>query len=531
MAVQNIVPVGDLPTLANEVITVTTSEPNNTLVQVITDNGVNLNVCNTHELNTSEMEKKSDMQNSQLLATAITSTPPKIMQSSGQFVQVKPPPTSGRVQSPNVKNFFIRKGIEKQIVTSPAGTFITTQGITSPQMTISQLPSNKKIIIKSQQILVPANNMKQNPGQIIQMSSGQSNISTSQATIPMKSNVLETSSDDLTGILDLPILFADNNDGPMIDQTTRILNTSAPSTQFLNTSGSTTQIINTSIPSTQIHNTSLPSNVLITTTSDRNIASPSNIFFTTADGKLPNRPVVISAAKVTKPMQQTTISTTPSSNKVIFINRNQIKQQIVGTQSGTPIVNRLQALKFVPTSLSSTTQSTPITLHGNQLTKLTPGTKIDLSTLKLMKNTSSNVSGTIVKPLIINKTMAGTKNAIVIKSPMRTNLQNHSAVIKGNVLNRNITVKKVMNVVPVMKQMTNSPVVITSMNSSSPVVISSVTSSPIQSSQSPSQSPIQSQSPSPSQKMNMSKTIVSMSNTSPSNNSTQKSTRKTRNSN
>lgn len=475
MGVQNIIPVNEIPALVNEVVTVTTSETDNIpmanqTVSLITDNGSILNVSNTQEVTTSETENKTaDVLISQppivlptpaipmIMTTTTTTTtplpPPKILHAqNSQFVQVKPPTTtSARIQSPNVKNFFIRKGFEKQppppnqpIVSSPppTATFITTQATPSA---INQLSANKKIIIKSQQILVPAN--KQNAGQIIQMSSGQPvNVSgTSTPVTTINANVIESpSGGDLSGILDLPILFADNNSDAAVQSGHQIIQTTAsPSILF---------------------NTMNDRNAQIGSHAATNI---SNIFINATDGKLPNRPVVISAAKMTKPLQQhqhyqhqqqTTITTTatPTSNKLIFINRNQIKQQIVSTPTSsghTQIVKGLPTLKLMPTSLaSSSTTSTPITLQGNQITKLSPGTKIDLSQLKFVKNTSP-MQGSIMKPLIINKAVTGTKNAILIKSPLGGNVQ-------GNVLNRNITVRKVMNVVPNVKQVTHSPVTI-----------------------------------------------------------------------
>lgn len=488
---QNIMPANEVLKSTNEVVMVTTNETINTPTPIVEapstpENGINLNVSNTQEVvtaNVPDAPKSIEPQipvqaNVVIPATILQTTPPKMVQQTGQFVQVKPPTTTtGRVQSPNVKNFFIRKGIEKQptainqIVSSPTGpTFITTtstSGTSSPQMGITQLPANKKIIIKSQQILVPASNAKQTTRQILQVT-GHQGVSGTTLTIPINANVMESpattssSSSDLAGILDLPILFADNSDSTtVVDQTAQILNSSAAA-----------------------------STMLVNTSTDRNahIGSPTNIFFSTTDGKLPNRPVVISAAKVNKPMQQTTIATTTTpttSNKVIFINRNQIKQQIVGSQtmSGTHIVKGLPTLKLVPTSLATTTQSTPITLHGNQLAKLASGGKIDFSTLKLVKNASPTtvaVSGGMVKPLIINKAVTGPKGAIVIKTPMGGNVQTHQ-VLKGNVLNRNITVRKVMNVIPGMKQVTNAPIAISSVNSSIVTSSTSIVTSPTQS--------------------------------------------------
>lgn len=457
-AVQNNVPVNEIPTLANEVMTVTTSEIENvplpSTVPSVAENGVNLNVSNTQEVTTTEPEKSPETPVTQpiiVVPPSVTTTPPKIVQPTSPFVQVKAPTTTaGRVQSPNVKNFFIRKGIEKQppnqqqIVSTPTGTFIaTTQGTSSPQITMTQLPANKKIIIKSQQILVPANSMKQGTGTIMHVS-GQQNISGTSTPISINANVIESSTSDLSGILDLPILFADNSEGTVqIGQSGQILNTSGSSSILLNTSGDRSTPIGS------------PTNL-------------SNIFISSPDGKLPNRGVVISAAKVTKSIQSTVTSTAPTTNKVIFINRNQIKQQIVGTQTvtGTPIVKGLPTLKLMPTSMASSSTSTPITLQANQLTKLSPGTKFDLSTLKLVKNASPSIQGGIMKPLIINKGMP-TKNAFVIKSHVGTNMVQAHPVIKGNVLNKNITVRKVMNVMSGVKQITTTPIAISSVNTSS----------------------------------------------------------------
>lgn len=518
-AVQNIVPVSEVPTLANEVVTVTTSESENvpapSILAPTPENGVSLNVSNTQEVTTTEPEKPAETPVSQpniVPSTSITTTPPKIVQSNAQFVQVKAPTTtSSRVQSPNVKNFFIRKGIEKhppnqpQILSTPTGTFIATSQSTpiSQMSQVAQMSANKKIIIKSQQILVPASNLKQNPGQTHQIMqvSGQSNISGTSTPIAINASVIESSSSsDLSGILDLPILFADNSEGAVqIAQSGQLLNTSGTSNiALLNSSGGR----------------STP------------IGSPANIFISSPDGKLPNRPVVISAAKITKPLQQSTVATTPTTNKVIFINRNQIKQQIVGSQAmaGSPMVKGLQTLKLMPTSLANTSSSTPITLQANQLTKLTPGTKIDLSQLKLLKNASPNVQGGMMKPLILNKGMP-TKNAIVIKSSSGTNVVQAHPVIKGNVLNKNITVRKVMNVMPGVKQFTTTPIgspvgtptptptaTPVATPAASPITVSSAHSTPIKS---------------PTKSTN----VITSNITPVSSSTTPKTTRKTRNSN
>lgn len=483
MAAQNIVPVNEVPTLANEVVTVTTSEtenvPTSHKVPSTPENGINLNVSNTQEVTTTEPEKIPDVKISQpnvIQPASVTTTPPKIIQqSNAQFVQVKAPTTtSGRVQSPTVKNFFIRKGIEKQPsnqqqqILSTSTYLTTSQATPSPQISVAQMPTNKKIIIKSQQILVPAGNIKPNTTQthqIVQVSGQSNNTPTTSTPISINANVIESSSSDLSGILDLPILFADNSEGGV---------QIAQSGQILNTSGT--------------------SNItLLNTSNDRNtsIGSSANIFISSPDGKLPNRSVVISAAKITKPLHQNTVTTpTSTANKVIFINRNQIKPQIVGTQavSGTSMVKGLQTLKLLPTTLASPSTSTPITFQANQLTKLTPGTKIDLSQLKLLKNTaSSTVQSGMMKPLIINKGTMPTKNAIVIKSSTGTNVVQSHPIIKGNVLNKNITVRKVMNVMPSVKQSTTpivTPIITPIVNpAASPVP--SVNSSPIKTTTTP----------------------------------------------
>lgn len=347
-----------------------------------------------------------------IASAPIIDTSPKVLQPSNQFIQIKPPTTTGRIQSPAMKNFFIRKGIEKQ----PAPTILTASGAMTPIITSSQLTGNKKIIIKSQQIIVPATKQSQPTIQ-----------PNASLTVMNTVDSIVTSPSDLSGILDLPILFADNE--TIIDQ---------------NDTPSTTQIV------------SLPNDV-----------PSANILITSPEGKLPNRPVVISAAKIGR-----TMTVAPSTtNKVIFINRNQIKPQIVTSQtvSPAPMVKGMPTIKLVPTSLSNQ----PITFTNN-LGKLAPGTKIDLSQLKIVKNVSPNVQGGLNKPIIINKptvigTQPGTKNAILIKSTT-PNIQAHQ--IKGNILNRNITVRKVMNV---QSPKTISPVV---SKASTTVTTTDLTASP-----------------------------------------------------
>lgn len=313
-----------------------------------------------------------------------------------QFIQIKPPTTVGRIQSPNVKNFFIRKGIEKQA--TPTQTIVTSTASIAPVISSTgNLAGNKKFFIKSQQIIVPATNIK-----------------------PTIVNTAVTTSSDLSDILDLPIMFADNEPSsePQNDQVltnTRLL--TSPSS-----SSSNAQIVSVA--------SDIPT---------------SNILITSPDGKLPNRPVVISAAKIGN-----SINVTPShNNKVILINRGQIKQQIVTTQSVTPtsMVKTMPTIKLIPTSLSSNHMT-----FSNNLAKFAPGTKIDLSQLKLVKNVSANAQGGITRQVFINNkpttvnigTQPGTKNAILINTTTAQPMANPG--IKANsIMNRSITVRKVMN--------------------------------------------------------------------------------------
>lgn len=323
------------------------------------------------------------------IALPIPKSDSNIVQSNTQFIQITPPTTTGRIQSPNVKNFFIRKGIEKQA--TPTQTILSSTASIAPVISPSQLSGNKKIIIKSQQIIVPATNLK-----------------TVHQTVPETSAV---TSSTLSDILDLPILFADNE--PSSEQQNNQVLTNTPILPS-SSSSSNAQIVS-------VANDTSTANIII-------------------DGKLPNRPVVISAAKFGK-----SVNVTPAhNNKVILINRGQIKQQIVTTQSITPtsMVKTMPTIKLVSTSLSSNQVT-----FTNNLAKLAPGTKIDLSQLKIVKNMSANVQGGISKQVIFNSkpttvnigTHPGTKNAILIKTTAAQPMAN------ANIMNRSITVRKFMN--------------------------------------------------------------------------------------
>lgn len=347
---------------------------------------------------------------------ASPSTPiqePTALQSVSQFIQIKPPTTPGRIQSPNVKNFFIRKGVEKQV--TPTQTILTSNASIAPVITSNQLSGNKKIIIKSQQIIVPASNAKQTSPQIVPVTM----VSSSDSMVSTSSD--KFSSENLSDILDLPIMFADNEPSSE-QQNDQVLNNTPVQPSSSSSSSLNAQIVS-----------------IANETSTTNIAETSTTYM-----QLPNRPVVISAAKIGKSM-----NVTPThNNKVILINRGQIKQQIVTTQSITPtsMVKTMPTIKLVPTSLSSNQVT-----FSNNLAKFAPGTKIDLSQLKIVKNVSANAQGGIAKQVIINNkpttvnigTRPGTKNAILIKTTAAQPITNPA--IKANIMNRSITVRKVMN--------------------------------------------------------------------------------------
>lgn len=313
------------------------------------------------------------------------------MQSTNQFVQLKPPTTTARIQSPEVKNFFIRKGVEKRAqthsyVTLRPGELQPTAAGGSPQIS-----PNKKIVIKSQQVIKPATGTSQ---QVIQALPG-TIISNSVAT-------------DLSDILDLPILFADS-DGNLQDHAAA------------EHGAATTQILSSADPS----------------------QAATNILITSPDGKLPNRPVVISAAnisKINKQATQTAIAT-PGNSKLIFINRNQLKSTTAAAPTVTSVAKSMPPLKLVTSSpgQSATTGT---------FTKLAPGTKIDLSTLKIVKSATPANSGNFV----FNKAAPGAANSsrgtIVIKQSATSAGTSPHQVIKTGILNRNITVRKVVNLVP-----------------------------------------------------------------------------------
>lgn len=364
-------------------------------------------------------------------APVITSSPQKILQFNNQFIQIKgnaiattTQSQAARVQQPaNMKNILVRKNVTKKSLSPQkptSQTFFTATKPQTPTTGITPVNPNKQIFIKSQQILVPPNVKKIGSDLLNTMATNPSNSLNSPAT----------QSNDLSGILDLPILFADS-DTTIIDQNTQLV--SLPTTSNM-------RIINTS--------------------NDTNVSTSnlSNILITSPEGKLPNRPVVISAAKIAKSAPLTTTITTtsvqPTNNRVIFINRGQVKPQTT-----SQVIKTMPTLKLVSTSLPTVTTAQP-----SSIKKLTPGTKIDLSTLKIIKDpTVSKNQGQIVaaKPLMIGKSnTTGARNAIFIKTPIQggnVTLQTHPSTIKTGAINRNITVRKVMNLVPGAKQLITAP--------------------------------------------------------------------------
>lgn len=380
------------------------------------------------------------------------SNPTPADKSSGEFVQLKPPTTTGRVQSAGVKNFFIRKGVDKR---APTQSFYTVraQPATGEASTSQQsiTPNDKKIIIKSQQIIKAAN-----------MPANTSTLDTSTTSTPTT---------NLSDILDLPILFADN-DGNLQDQSAIASSPSA---------GADVQIETPEATSTPT----------------------ANILITSPDGKLPNRPMVISAANVSKLAKPSSASAVTL--KLIFsgdrlnslnnrderlenLNKADLKTMPplkLTTAQYRELQDRHNLKSMPPLKLTSTAQSTAGTnLTGpGTFTKLAPGTKIDLSTLKIVKSgTSSSTSGNIAFKTAGIQHRDATKGTIVFKPA--TSLQSHQ-VIKSGILNRNITVRKVVSLIPSPKSSNLTPVAtsvvetaVTSPPTSTPAPASTSTTTP-----------------------------------------------------
>lgn len=406
MAIQSILPPNDTP----PVNLMSTDDDLAFPTDPTIINASDLEGAQTFEVITSTgiVEDATDIQ-----AAQTSTTPVKFVTSSSPFVQLKPPTTTGRVQSPGVKNFFIRKGIDKKAPTQSFYTVRAQPAVGDASSLQSSTPNDKKIIIKSQQIIKPGN------------------VQTSSSSID---TITTTSATDLSDILDLPILFADN-DGNLQDQSAI---TSSP------TAGASVHVDSSDVTSTP------------TTTT--------NILITSPDGKLPNRPVVISAANVLK--QTKPSSPSPVTLKLIFsgdrlntlgrddrletLNKTDLKSmpplKLTSAQY-RELQDRHNLKSLPPLKLATTGQSATASLAGpGTFTKLAPGTKIDLSTLKIVKSgTSPSTSGNIAFKTATVQHRDASKGTIVFKPS--TGLQSHQ-VLKSGILNRNITVRKVVNLMP-----------------------------------------------------------------------------------
>lgn len=320
-------------------------------------------------------------------------TTPKPMQTSSPFVRLNPP-KSGHVQSPGVKNFFIRKGIEKQasnqlaqLAQSPAqqvqplqtlqaiqpiqSPIIITSPAIQPKVARHSIPPNKKIIIKSQQILVPATTVSPD---VTHLTPINTSASTSSLVIGNANNTTANTSADLSGILDLPILFADNDGSIIESSSSKAINVPSIANKKIispNTSASAASTILPMVSTTPITST-----------------SATNILFSSADQpNLQNRSVVIGQAKSTKSPLPTTIVTS-SSNKVILINRNQMKPQIVTSSTGTPttaVLKTMPTIKLLQTGIPQGQAQL-----ATNMTKVTPTTKIGFPSFKFVKNMTSS---------------------------------------------------------------------------------------------------------------------------------------------
>lgn len=416
-------------------------------------NDINSIIITTEDLNNSAVLSVPPVQ--MPVPSPLTSTPKP-------FVKLAPP-TGGRVQSTGVKNFFIRTGIEKSPA-QPVQLAQSSQSVQSAQSVQSSqpiqpiqtlpsvqtvqpvqsmqplqsstiipspmihqtvasnpIPPNKKIIIKSQQIIKPATTVVQES-----VSANTSNASSS-ITIGSGNNSTMDTTADLSAILDLPIMFADN-DGSIIETgQSQIFNTSTtsspqimtPKPQIFTTSS---QIIasnphlitthpkiittNSQIVNTNVTMVSSPTIVPVATAipSTSTSTSSPNIIFTPTDGKITTtRPVVIGTAKGgQKPKPTNTIVKQSPSNKVILINRNSMKPQIVTSTCGTTptgVLKTMPTIKFLQTAVPQTAQMQQLPTN---VTKLSPASKIGFPSFKLVKNVVSSTASTSA-PTILRK--------------------------------------------------------------------------------------------------------------------------------
>lgn len=407
MAIQNILPPNETPPMN---LMSTDDDTTFTSTPTIAVNTSDLNGSQTFEVVTTPADSSSVQVTQAASTTTNTITtsaitgPVKILNTASPFVQLKPPTTTGRVQSPGVKNFFIRKGVEKKATTQSYYTVRTqpTIGeIVSPSLSSSA--NDKKIIIKSQQIIKPANTMPSNSG---------------------VANISNTSATDLSNILDLPILFADS-DGNLQEQSAM----SAPAPIIITSTSTTTATIGTAA--------TVPTDSSAAATTTTSTSAPTNVLITSPDGKLPNRAVVISTAGVTK-------LTKPSSPsgltfKIVY-NERKNNERIENLKSMSQLkvfhqdrqdVKTMPPIKLVTQGQTNTTTSL---VGTGAFTKLVPGTKLKILNSGASPSTSGNIAF---------------KTANVQQRDSPKNFVLRAATGTSNVFNPNMMpLRKLVNIVP-----------------------------------------------------------------------------------
>lgn len=398
---------------------------------------------------------------------------------SNQFVHIKPPPlntkkiymktpktsanaqqsitfrvaptTDGKTPSGNRLITVKGKSVGQQILTATSFDNRLVQqplrGSANTTATVSASPGHKFTLVKQastpQTVPIPTQTIA-TPSTIVKASVP---ISVPASSTTIAANTSSTSDSDLmnTSILDLPILFADSDGNIEDNQQSETKEAAFPSPA----------------PTT---------NYIV-------IASqPSGIKST----MLSNRSVFVNSLTPTNTL--TKVTSASQSNKYVVINRGQFKP---GTTTSVMTTNRaMQPIKYskvmIPSSdiITTTTAKTLVTAAAGTFTPgtLTPGTKIDISNLvKTGTVTTRGAAGvatatTSSKPIIINidsekstfknvikipssevplmKANTTPSNSIVLKQGDVRTVSNMGTVtgvgtmpvIKGGILNRNITV-------------------------------------------------------------------------------------------
>lgn len=439
---QNPVSIVDLPIVIGDVVPSTPigSEIATSIEHKANTTDINPIIITAEDLNNSSILSMPPVQ--MAASNSLTSTPKP-------FVKLAPP-TGGRIQSTGVKNFFIRTGIEKQPSAQPMQTtqsfqpaqqlqaiptvqsvqpFHTVQSVqslqsptiistpmTQPTVTSSPIPQNKKIVIKSQQIIKPATTISQ------ELTPFNASIASSSITVVNANDSAMDTSADLSAILDLPILFADNDGSIIESDSSQIFNTSTTSNPQIITSSQQiitchpqlntthTQSITTNPQIFAANPTIVPTPTMLPVTTTPRMSTtthaPPNIIFTPTDGSkmtATHRPIMIGAAKTGQKTKPTNTMVKPSSsNKVILINRNTMKPQIVTHSTGTPptgVMKTMPTIKFLQTTVSQTGQTQQLPTN---VTKLTPATKLGFPSFKLVKNVVTSTASTSA-PTIVRK--------------------------------------------------------------------------------------------------------------------------------